>query len=111
MGLPRPSRWCAPALRGMCVRMPRVGELLRSPDDREERLSAVVLLIVRGAEFHLAPPDDFRLAADDELLLVGAPAARRLLDSTLLIDATREYVLHDRHVPASWIWRLLTRRT
>jgi len=91
-------------------RMPRVGELLRSPDDREERLSAVVLLIVRGAEFHLAPPDDFRLAADDELLLVGAPSARRLLDSTLLVDAIREYVLRGRHVPTSWVWRAITGR-
>ena len=101
----------APALRGMGDRMPRVGELLRSPDDREERLSAVVLLIVRGAEFHLAPPDDFRLAADDELLLVGAPSARRLLDSTLLVDPIREYVLNGRHVPTSWIWRVITGRS
>ena len=60
---------------------------------------------------HLAPPDDFTLDADDELLLVGAPAARRLLDSTLLVDAVREYVLHGRHVPSSWIWRLITRRS
>jgi len=100
----------APALRGMGDRMPLLGELLGSPDDREERLSAVVLLAVRGAEFHLAPPDDFRLAADDELLLVGAPSARRLLDSTLLVDAIREYVLRGRHVPTSWVWRAITGR-
>jgi voltage-gated potassium channel len=100
----------APALRGMGDRMPLLGELLGSPDDREERLSAVVLLAVRGAEFHLAPPDDFRLAADDELLLVGAPSARRLLDSTLLVEAIREYVLRGRRVPTSWIWRAVTGR-
>ena len=47
----------------------------------------------------------------DEMLLVCEPAARRLLDSTLLIDATREYVLHGRYVPSSWIWRLVTRRS
>jgi hypothetical protein len=28
----------------------------------------------------------------------------------MLADATREYVLHGRHVPSSWIWRRLTRR-
>ena len=33
----------------------------------------------------------------------------RLLDSTLLIDATREYVLHGRHVPSSCNWTLLSR--
>jgi hypothetical protein len=58
----------------------------------------------------MAPDDDTMLAPDDELLLVGWPSARRLLDSTLLIDATREYVVHGRHVPSSWVWRKLTRR-
>jgi voltage-gated potassium channel len=98
----------APSLRGVVEDMPQLGDLLRSPDDREERLEAVVLLVVRGDETHLAPPDDFPLALDDELLLVGDPAARRLLDSTLLLDAVREYVLRDRHVPSSWIWRVIT---
>jgi Trk K+ transport system NAD-binding subunit len=98
----------APSLRGVVEDMPQLGDLLRSPDDREERLEAVVLLVVRGDETYLAPPDDFPLALDDELLLVGDPAARRLLDSTLLLDAVREYVLRDRHVPSSWIWRVIT---
>ncbi len=100
----------APALRGVRDGMPQLGDLLRSPDNRAERLQAVVLLVVRGDEAHLAPSDDFPLAADDELLLVGTPAARRLLDSTLLVDAVREYVLHGRYVPSSWIWRVLTGR-
>jgi voltage-gated potassium channel len=102
----------APALRGVLEseRVP-LGDLLRSPDDRDERLHTVVLLVARGDEVHLAPSDDFAVTLDDELLLVGEPAARRLLDSTLLIDATREYVLHNRHVPSSWIWRVLTRNT
>ena len=105
------ARRGAGAARRASPRRPlRLGDLLRSPDDRDEHLHAVVLLVARGDDVHLAPPDDFALEPDDELLLVGAPAARRLLDSTLLIDATREYVLHGRHVPSSWIWRRITRR-
>ena len=101
----------APALRGVFAQETlRLGDLLRSPDDRDDHLHAVVLIVDRGDDVHLAPPDDFALEPDDELLLVGAPAARRLLDSTLLIDATRELVLHGRHVPSSWIWRRITRR-
>jgi Trk K+ transport system NAD-binding subunit len=101
----------APALRGIFAQEQlRLGDLLRSPDDRDDHLHAVVLIVARGDDVHLAPPDDFTLEPDDELLLVGAPAARRLLDSTLLIDATRELVLHGRHVPSSWIWRRITRR-
>jgi Trk K+ transport system NAD-binding subunit len=88
-----------------------LGDLLGSPDDRDERLHAVTLLIARGDETEVAPGDDFVLASGDELLLVGWPSARRLLDSTLLIDATAEYVLHGRHVPSSWVWRTLSRRT
>jgi len=102
----------APALQGVLAREPlRLGDLLRSPDDRDLHLHAVVLLVARDGDMHLAPPDDFTLDPGDELLLVGEPAARRLLDSTLLIDATREYVLHGRYVPSSWIWRLVTRRS
>ena len=90
----------------------RLGDLLRDPDDREQRLHAVALLLARGdgGEDVVAPGDDVALAPDDELLLVGWPSARRLLDSTLISDATREYVLHGRHVPSSWVWRTLTRR-
>ena len=102
----------APALQGVLAREPlRLGDLLRSPDDRDDHLHAVVLLVARDGDVHLAPPDDFTLDTGDEMLLVGEPAARRLLDSTLLIDATREYVLHGRYVPSSWIWRLVTRRS
>jgi voltage-gated potassium channel len=90
----------------------RLGDLLRDPDDREQRLHAVALLLARGdgGQDVVAPGDDVALAPDDELLLVGWPSARRLLDSTLISDATREYVLHGRHVPSSWVWRTLTRR-
>ena len=125
----------APALRGwLAAGGARLGDLLRDPDDRDERLHAVPLLLARAATdadpdrmvapdgrgivvapggrgIVVAPGDDVELAPDDELLLVGWPSARGLLDSTLLSDATREYVLHGRHVPASWVWRRLTRRT
>ena len=105
----------APALQGwLAAGGARLGDLLRDPDDRDECLHAVPLLLARGGDVgdvEVAPDDDVELAPDDELLLVGWPSARRLLDSTLLADATREYVLHGRHVPSSWVWRALTRRT
>jgi hypothetical protein len=101
----------APALRGVLEseRVP-LGDLLRSPDDRDERLHAVPLLIARGDETEVGPADDFALEPGDELLLVGWPSARRLLDSTLLIDAVAAYVVAGRYVPSSWVWRRLTRR-
>jgi voltage-gated potassium channel len=88
-----------------------LGDLLRDPDDRDARLPAVVLMVLRDGEAAPAPGDDFVLAPDDELLLTGRPAARRKLDTTAVVQASTEYVVTGRHVPASWIWRKLTNRS
>ena len=88
----------------------RLGDLLRDPDDRDERLPVVVLMVLRDGETVLAPDDDFVLAPEDELLLTGRPLARRKLDTTMIVDGAREYVVTGRHVPASWIWRKLSAR-
>ena len=101
----------APALQAwLATGEARLGDLLRNPDDRDERLHTVPLLLAGRDRVELAPTDDFVLQRDDELLLVGWPSARRLLDNTLLVDATRAYVVSGRYVPSSWIWRRLSRR-
>ncbi|WP_209306312.1 NAD-binding protein [Blastococcus sp. CT_GayMR19] len=86
----------------------RLGDLLRNPENRDESLHAVPLLVLRGDEATLAPGSDFVLAPGDELLFAGWPAARRALGTILQIDAAREYVVTGRRVPTSWIWRRLT---
>ena len=99
----------APALSGwLDSGAARLGDLLRNPENRDEPLHAVPLLVMRGTEAHLAPSSDFLLAPGDELLLVGWPAARRALGTILQIDAAREYVVTGRRVPTSWIWRKLS---
>ena len=87
----------------------RLGDLLRNPEDRDEPLHAVPLLLLRGDDATLAPGPDAVLAPGDELLLAGWPAARRALGTTLLVDAVREYVVTGRRVPSSWLWRKVTR--
>ena len=90
------------------LRPARLDDLLRNPEDREDHLHAVPLLVLRGEDATLAPEPDFVLAPDDEVLLVGWPAARRALDTTLVVDSVQEYVATGRRVPASWVWRKLT---
>ena len=87
-----------------------VTDLLRSPDDRDEQLPAVCLLAIRGDDTVLLPDEDFILCHGDELLFAGDASARRSLSTTTLLDATAEYVLYDRHIPSSWIWRRFTRK-
>jgi voltage-gated potassium channel len=87
----------------------RLGDLMRDPANRDGPLPAVPLLVLRGEDCSLAPDRDFPLAADDEILLAGRPAARRALDTTLLLEPVGEYVLSGRRVPSSWIWRRLSR--
>lgn len=99
----------APALtRWLTGAEARLGELIRSPEDRDRHLHAVVLLVLRGDECVLTPGDDFALAPGDQLLLAGWPEARRSLQTTLVVEATMEYVISGRQVPVSWIWRRLT---
>ena len=86
----------------------RLGDLLRSPHDRDRPLAAVVLLLKRGDEFVLTPGDDTELRDGDELLIAGEPVARRAVDTTLLVDGVLDYVVSGRSVPSSWIWRKLS---
>jgi Trk K+ transport system NAD-binding subunit len=100
----------APALRPwLATGDARLGTLLRNPDDRDTRLHVVPLLALQGERCTLAPSDDLVLHPDDELLLVGRPSARLSLERTLVVAAVREYVVTGEHVPASWIWRKLSR--
>lgn len=92
----------------------RLGDVLRDPESREDRLAVVVMMVLRHdsggpEECLMAPADDLVLAPDDELLLIGSTAARRGLDVTMLVDAAGEYVRTGRRVPTGWIWRRLTR--
>ena len=88
----------------------RVTDLMRNPDDRDEQLPAVCLLVIRDEDALLLPDEDFILRHGDELLFAGDAAARRALSTTTLLDATAEYVLYDRHIPSSWIWRWFTHK-
>ena len=88
----------------------RLGDLLRSPADRQHVLDAVTLMIVRGEEVLRAPADDEVLLRGDALLLVGMSYDRRALDTTLTVPAAAQYVLTGDRVGQSWVWRTLVDR-
>jgi voltage-gated potassium channel len=101
----------APALTGWLAEgKVALGDLLRSPEDRERRLRAVPLLLLRGGDAVLTPDGEMVLARDDELLFAGQSSERRELESTMVVDSTGAYVLFDQHIPSSWVWRKLSRK-
>ncbi|GGL99209.1 potassium channel family protein [Nakamurella endophytica] len=85
----------------------RLGELLRSPEDRDRPLRVVALLVRRGDEVTVTPDPDLRLRPGDQLLMAGRPADRRAFEALLSDDSLVEYVVHGRHVPSGWIGRRL----
>ncbi len=96
----------APALcRQLLLGDVRLGDVLRNPDDRDRKLDIVPLLVLRGQHAHLTPDDDFVLRPDDELLLTGRSQDRRAMENTFYDEGACEYVLHDQHLPSSWVWR------
>ncbi|MCA0294514.1 MAG: NAD-binding protein [Actinobacteria bacterium] len=69
-----------------------VGNLLCNPYDRDRRVRAVLLLVVRGEERVLLPSDDFELAAEDQLLFAGSHAAADHVALTLGEQDVLNYV-------------------
>jgi voltage-gated potassium channel len=106
------DRHQAPALtRPLAGGAVRLGDLVRSPEDRDRRLDVVPLLLLRGDDAVLTPDDDAVVEPDDELLFAGASHQRRELESTMVVDSTAAYVLFDEHIPAGLVWRMLAKKT
>jgi Trk K+ transport system NAD-binding subunit len=89
----------------------RLGDLLRNPKGRERSLDLVTLAVLRNDDVVLTPDDDYLLQAQDALLLAGGYEARRSLDSTLVDRPTAAYVIGDRFVASSAVWRRLAGHT
>ncbi|WP_205650326.1 potassium channel family protein [Actinoplanes solisilvae] len=87
-----------------------LGDLMRSPHERDRRLDAVPLMLKRDGETVLGPADDVMLEAGDQLLLVGRTWSRRALLDTMSNRVVAEYVLSGRDVPAGWLWQRVSRR-
>ncbi|MCW2613971.1 MAG: TrkA-N domain protein [Frankiales bacterium] len=101
----------APALQPwLAAGAVRVGQLLRHPEAREQRLRARLLMVLRDGRSLLTPDPELVLAPDDELLLAGDRDARWALGTTLVVDATAEHVLTGERRPVGWLWRRLSRR-
>ncbi len=89
----------------------RLGDVLRDPRQREERL-AIVPFALRSADdaIMFLPEDDVLLRPGDELLLCGTEPALQLLDATLNNDYLLFYVVTGRDLPRGWFMQWLYAR-
>lgn len=100
----------APALyrrlmRGVDIRL---GDIMRSPANRDEKLEIEILYLHRDDDDHLVMPDErTAIRAGDEILLVGKASARDQLDLTLTNEYALHYVLTGIELPRGWIWQRL----
>lgn len=86
-----------------------LADLMRSPQGRDHSLAAVPLALERDGEVTTGPSGEEVLREGDLLLLAGRATARRSLAATLFQETTAAYVIDDRTVPSTWLWRRLSR--
>jgi voltage-gated potassium channel len=116
-GLELPALWKiklnreqAPALiRWLAEGQVILGDFIRSPEERDRQLRVLPLLLLRQGQAILTPEGETVLTENDELLFAGRGSYRRELEGTMVVDSTAAYVLFNRHVPNSWVWRKLSR--
>ncbi|MEQ8693246.1 MAG: TrkA C-terminal domain-containing protein, partial [Pseudomonadales bacterium] len=85
-----------------------LGHLTRNPQDREEMLSCVALVVKRAGRLTTLPAEDFDLQAGDEVLFCGTQKAEASLRATLKNYYNLEY-LRTGVVPArSYAMSMLT---
>ena len=87
-----------------------LGDLCRSPLDREQRLPCVVLLIRREFSRLLAPADETPLAVGDQILFCARPDTRRRLEWSTRNANVLDYLLTGEEHPSSLLGRWWTRR-
>lgn len=102
----------APALRrSLSDGTLTVGDLMRDPEDRDQQLPVVVLMLQHpDGTALLGPGPGEPIRMGDQIMIAGQPSARRDLETTLIDESVMEYVLNNRHVPSSWVWRQLKGR-
>ncbi|BAU48940.1 potassium transporter TrkA [Sulfurifustis variabilis] len=91
-------------------RVVHIGDLLRDPRARSERLPGLALMLQRVGEEQLLPEEGLVLQAGDRLLFAGASRARVRMQRALLDRGTLYYIGHGEVPPEGWIWRRLARR-
>jgi len=119
LGVESPRFWSftltaddAPGLIEVMDGAPRpiaIGDLLRNPQRRIDRLAGVALMVVRTGVTIELPGEDFELAQGDQLLFAGRSGAEEAQRIMLGNANIAIYVLEGRTEAEGWVWRAVER--
>lgn len=88
----------------------RLGDLFRHPDDREIKVQALPVTVIRNGVDAFVPDLDLELCVGDTIVAVGRPNAFDIMSQALYYEQTVEYLATGVQVPDTWVGRVLTRR-
>jgi len=83
--------------------------LLTRHTDRDQSLSAIVLLVERGGEIFILPAGELAVQRDDRILFTGTSTSMSDQAWTLQNAVALTYILTGDALPQSAIWRLIRR--
>ena len=82
-------------------------DLLRNPDEREQKIPSFVFMLKRGKQVSYVPDLDVELKVGDQVGLLSRSKGLQQLTTTLHHDASLEYLCTAETVPTTWLWRKL----
>jgi Trk K+ transport system NAD-binding subunit len=85
----------------------RLGDLMRDPSNRHDKLACIPLLLKRGREEILVPDSDTPLRDGDRILFCGEADARRQQALGLHDYNMLNYLLTGNEAPGGLVWRRL----
>ncbi len=89
---------------------PTVGDLYRSPRNRDERLSCLVLLIQREGKEILLPEEQEPLQKSDRMLFCGRFGAKQQMEWIARNHNVFDYLVNGMEHPSGLLWKWFTRR-
>lgn len=92
------------------VQQIKISDISRNPADRKELLAALPLVIGRGEEFIMLPPDNTLIEPGDTVLFCGTRRARQLIHSTVENPYTLHYLVTGESPPRAWFFQWLNSR-
>lgn len=88
-----------------------LGDIVRDPAARDQRLAAVPLVIRSQDEVKAMPPADRMLRENDEILFCGTGRGRHLLDATLNNAYTLSFLVSGVDEPRGYVMQWLMQRS